>query len=82
MTSITDGVCQKSTIVAVGLWDDFTVRLLSLDNAMEEMHQIQLSTDEDEDGTSAAESKVGCPIKPSSSDTIIEYICTFRNNNI
>lgn len=41
--------CPKSTMVAVGLWDDFTVRLLSLNKELVELHQIHLSTDEDED---------------------------------
>ena len=43
------GPCPKSTMVAVGLWDDFTVRLLSLTQDLEELQQIHLSTEEDED---------------------------------
>lgn len=41
--------CPKSTVAAVGLWDDFTVRLLSLTNDLQELHQIHLSTDEDDE---------------------------------
>ena len=41
--------CPKSTLVAVGLWDDFTVRLLSLNRKLEELHQIHLSTDEEDE---------------------------------
>jgi DNA damage-binding protein 1 len=41
---------NKSTIVAVGLWDDFSVRLLALTHdLLEELHQIHLSTDEEEE---------------------------------
>jgi DNA damage-binding protein 1 len=40
----------RSSIVAVGLWDDFTVRLLSLDNKLEEIVCLSLSsTDNDND---------------------------------
>ncbi|CAB9504646.1 damage-binding protein 1 [Seminavis robusta] len=40
---------KKSSIVAVGLWDDFTVRLLALNNDLQELHQIHLSTDDEEE---------------------------------
>ena len=40
---------QKSSILAVGQWDDFTVRLLSLDNKLSELVQIHLSTQEEEE---------------------------------
>ena len=43
----------KSSIVAVGLWDDFTVRILSLEIQLQELLQLHLSTegeDEEEDG--------------------------------
>ena len=42
-------VAHKSNLVAVGLWDDFTVRLLSLETKLMELLQIHLSTQEDED---------------------------------
>ena len=49
-TSISDKQVQKSDLCAVGLWDDFTVRLLSLENVeLTEVLLIHLST-EDEDG--------------------------------
>jgi len=41
--------CPKSPMVAVGLWDDFTVRLLSLTHSLEELHQIHLSIDDSEE---------------------------------
>lgn len=39
----------KSNMVAVGLWDDFTVRLLSLTQELEELQQVHLSTDEEDE---------------------------------
>lgn len=40
----------RSTIVAVGLWDDFTVRLLSLEQALNELVSVPLSaTDDDQE---------------------------------
>lgn len=36
-------------MVAVGLWDDFTVRLLSLTQELEELQQIHLSSEEEEE---------------------------------
>jgi DNA damage-binding protein 1 len=44
-----DRTAHKSSMMAVGLWDDFTVRLLSLDSGLDELLQINLGTDEDED---------------------------------
>lgn len=38
---------ESSSLVAVGLWDDFTVRLLSLNPTMGEILQINLSTEEE-----------------------------------
>ncbi|CAJ1931101.1 unnamed protein product [Cylindrotheca closterium] len=48
---------QKSSLVAVGLWDDFTVRLLSLQTAeLSELLLINLSTgEEDEEGENGGE---------------------------
>jgi len=40
---------KKSSMMAVGLWDDFTVRLLSLESSLDELLQINLGTDEDEE---------------------------------
>jgi DNA damage-binding protein 1 len=45
---------DSSTLLAVGLWDDFTVRMLSLSPTMDEILQINLSTEED--GEEAEES--------------------------
>ena len=42
-------VALESKLVAVGLWDDFTVRLLSLEAHLAELVQIHLSTNEEED---------------------------------
>ncbi|KAL3919428.1 MAG: hypothetical protein SGILL_003758, partial [Bacillariaceae sp.] len=39
-----------ASLCAVGLWDDFTVRLLSLESQLAEVLQINLSTEEEEDG--------------------------------
>lgn len=42
-------VTTKATLCAVGLWDDFTVRILTLSNALQEVLQIHLSTDDDDE---------------------------------
>ena len=42
-------IAQESKLVAVGLWDDFTVRLLSLEAHLAELVQIHLSTNEEDD---------------------------------
>jgi DNA damage-binding protein 1 len=39
----------KSTLCAVGLWDDFTVRLLNLETDLQEVLQIHLSTEDDDE---------------------------------
>ena len=44
---------KRSNLVAVGLWDDFTVRLLSLNDLGEVLH-INLGTDQDANPSSAA----------------------------
>jgi len=59
--STTDSQCSsvlKSQVVAVGLWDDFTVRLLSLDLAgpLTELLRINLGT-EDRDATAMEATK-------------------------
>jgi DNA damage-binding protein 1 len=40
---------QKSFLIAVGLWDDFTVRLLLIDNNLDEAICINLGTEDEED---------------------------------
>ena len=40
---------NKSSFLAVGLWDDFTVRLLSIESNLEQVASIDLSTTEDDD---------------------------------
>eukprot|EP00934_Nitzschia_sp_Nitz4_P007930 Nitzschia sp. Nitz4//scaffold17_size182527//65374//69935//NITZ4_001847-RA/size182527-processed-gene-0.49-mRNA-1//-1//CDS//3329539319//7920//frame0 len=40
------GTMPLATLCAVGLWDDFTVRLLSLEDGLQEVLQIHLSTDD------------------------------------
>jgi len=40
---------KLSSIVAIGLWDDFTVRILKLDADLKQILQIYLSTEEEED---------------------------------
>jgi DNA damage-binding protein 1 len=46
----TDGnATNKSSVLAAGLWDDFTVRLLSLEDQLVELAQIHLSTKEEEE---------------------------------
>jgi hypothetical protein len=52
----------RASLCAVGLWDDFTVRLFSLDSAeLVEVLQIHLSTEDDEseitDGSSRSTMK-------------------------
>jgi DNA damage-binding protein 1 len=48
--SLKDKRIQKSTFCAVGLWDDFTVRLLSLEGTeLAEVLLINLSTEEEKD---------------------------------
>lgn len=42
---------QKSTLIAVGLWDDFTVRVLSVESDLAEVLNIQLNTEEVEAST-------------------------------
>lgn len=44
---------KRSNLVAVGLWDDFTVRLLSLDDLEEVLH-INLGTDQETNTSSAS----------------------------
>ncbi|GKY95822.1 hypothetical protein MPSEU_000542800 [Mayamaea pseudoterrestris] len=41
--------CNLSNLVAVGLWDDFTVRLLSLESNLDETICINLGNDDDEE---------------------------------
>lgn len=48
-TVITQGGATKAEICGVGLWDDFTVRLLSLPGALQEVLQIHLSVDNQEE---------------------------------
>eukprot|EP00543_Licmophora_paradoxa_P005895 CAMPEP_0202455810 /NCGR_PEP_ID=MMETSP1360-20130828/13247_1 /ASSEMBLY_ACC=CAM_ASM_000848 /TAXON_ID=515479 /ORGANISM="Licmophora paradoxa, Strain CCMP2313" /LENGTH=56 /DNA_ID=CAMNT_0049075475 /DNA_START=36 /DNA_END=203 /DNA_ORIENTATION=- len=45
---------KRSDIVTVGLWDDFTVRVLALDDNLPEVLQINLSTADEEDETAEA----------------------------
>jgi len=40
---------SSSKLVAVGLWDDFTVRLLSLESGLEQVLSVNLSTEDEED---------------------------------
>ena len=40
---------HKARLCAIGLWDDFTVRLLTLSDSLPEVLQIHLSTDIDEE---------------------------------
>jgi len=48
--SISSRKTHTAALCAVGLWDDFTVRLLSLEeNDLTELLQIHLSTDDEED---------------------------------
>lgn len=42
-------IAPASNLVAVGLWDDFTVRLISLASDLEEVLQINLSTEDEEE---------------------------------
>ena len=44
-----DRVAHKSSLLAVGLWDDFTVCMLELENGLEESLCIHLSTEDDDD---------------------------------
>jgi DNA damage-binding protein 1 len=46
----TNRTAVTSALLAVGLWEDFTVRILSLENSLDELVKIRLSTQEDEDG--------------------------------
>lgn len=52
-TSASERLTFRSSIVAVGLWDDFTVRLLSLDNELDELASLPLSSAEDDDDDAA-----------------------------
>lgn len=47
---------EESRMLAIGLWDDFTVRLLSLENQLEELLKIRLQeeTENEEDEASSA----------------------------
>jgi DNA damage-binding protein 1 len=49
---------ESSAIVTVGLWDDFTVRVLTLDTSLQEVLQIHLSTEE-EDANANADASAG-----------------------
>jgi hypothetical protein len=42
-------VATESKLVAVGLWDDFTVRLLSLESNLSELVDVHLSTSEEDE---------------------------------
>lgn len=42
-------VAYKSSMIAVGLWDDFTVRLLSINSGLEELVCINLGSSEDDE---------------------------------
>jgi hypothetical protein len=55
-------VAPESKLVAVGLWDDFTVRLLSLESNLSELVDVHLSTseeDEEDASDSAADAVQG-----------------------
>ena len=45
----TDVAARKSSLIAVGLWDDFTVRVLSIESNLEELMCINLSTDDEDE---------------------------------
>jgi len=65
-------MAHKSAIVAVGLWDDFTVRLLSLDSSLDELLKIDLSTEEEEE---AEESSVASPTRRNRNNMMARSLC-------
>lgn len=45
---------EESRMLAVGLWDDFTVRLLSLENQLEDLLKIRLQEETEEEADASA----------------------------
>lgn len=66
---------HTSSFLAVGLWDDFTVRLLSLDDGLEELLKIHLSTDEDEDLVSDTTSSLASPSHRNRNNMMARSLC-------
>jgi len=60
-----------SSLVCIGLWDDFTVRVLSLEEDLKEVLQINLSTDEDE--TEESESII--PVRRNRNNMMARSLC-------
>ena len=48
-------VAHRSELMAVGLWDDFTVRLFNLDTSLDEALCIHLSTEEDSEADTSVD---------------------------
>jgi DNA damage-binding protein 1 len=64
---------EPSSIVTVGLWDDFTVRVLQLDGDLKEILQINLSTEEDDE---AAESLgLTSPVRRNRNNMMARSLC-------
>ena len=61
-----------SNLVCVGLWDDFTVRVLSLDDDLKEIVQINLGTDDEEE---AEESEAGSPVRRNRNNMMARSLC-------
>ena len=51
---------HRSALMAVGLWDDFTVRLFRLDSTLEEALCIHLSTDDDDEADASTDGTSSC----------------------
>jgi DNA damage-binding protein 1 len=65
---------EQSAIVAVGLWDDFTVRMLTLDEKLPEVLQIHLST-EDENESTEGDGRLSGPVRRSRNNMMARSLC-------
>ena len=67
---------ESSVIVTVGLWDDFTVRVLTLEEKLPEVLQIHLSTEDELE--SSAEPEVGglsSPVRRNRNNMMARSLC-------
>ena len=64
-----------SQLVAVGLWDDFTVRLLSLEESLGEQLSINLSTEEDEESDETDATGGRSPVRRSRNNMMARSLC-------
>ena len=65
---------EPSGIVTVGLWDDFTVRVLMLDEKLGEVLQIHLST-EDENESGEGDGGLSGPVRRNRNNMMARSLC-------